>query len=907
MINKNSAAIKQISDIVNAVIMNIKPSKLKSRLLGLGLTLLAAASTLCAADPAAKPSAPDVKIDFTENGELSLTLDGQVISQPSKTLEPTVRFRDPEAKLSIWGANDKTYPVDKADLKPLSTSYDAAKRQLTQTFAWGEVVRTYQVVPEGVNIEVTVRNNSPKTLAQFDQRLFTLKMPGNTGPATTTEAVYFGQATPAAKGDTLSGPVALPLVGQAGYSDGRGKDSRAVVATTPETKKHLALRWETDTWVEPWNRQNAAKKKLTGYAVNDPVAMEMALRQLEEERVEKGETWWLSLSVGGDKQLYHDTYASRPIAPGGSDTYTVWLRFGNAADPLAPAKEALEAYAKAHPMHFKWDDRRPIVATMIGDKFPFHEPEGLELKKPAVGPRAEEIRKLMLDHADELIAQMKKIDAQGMIIWNIEGNGPDYLKYVGDPRMVEYLCPEADAVADEFFKKFRDAGFKVGVCLRPSVISVKTEKNAEFGDKHNLKNPFSYFHDYPHDKRPPADILAEKVEYAKKRWGCTLFYVDTNHAAGFWPKTDEEKAAWPKDKNGKLKWYHELLNEDVWAEVLKRHPDVLFTIEHTPLIQYTVNAPFDGLSGPLDGTPPVVKATWPDAFKCITTIGGAALKDFWRWVEQSRNGDIILCGGGQEFIERVVAVSTMLQAGPPKELAGMTPEQLLAVALDPAAADPMRFFATKQLCEGKSADVAIDKLLAANGNLVPMIALDSLTTPERVAAHVGQFTRLPKYVPQYGPWTAPVSAAMRRGGSTAVSALVQYIKNNPADARVGIDILQDTPGKNADEALLAIMNDSTLPNQQRFQAAGHLGWRGGAGAQVKDAVLAYLLPLLNDDKMRRNTAYTLHPRYVYQHGLWCKDPRVLEAAKAALAAEQAKPEPEKAFIAVLENIVKGRQ
>jgi len=884
--------------------MNIKT--LKSRLLGLGLTLLAAVATVRAAEPPGKQRAPDVKIDFTDKGELSITLDGQVISQPTKTLDPIVRFRDPEAKLSIWGANDKTYPVDNADTKPQSTSYDAAKRQLTQTFSWGEVVRTYQVVPEGVNIEVTVRNNSPKTLAQFDQRLFTLKMPGNTGPAFTTEQVFFGQATAAARGDTLSGPVALPLVGQAGYTDGRGKDSRAILATTPETKRQLKLSWETDTWVEPWNRKDAAKKRLTGYAVNDPVAMDLALRQLEEERAEKGETWWLTLSVGGDRQLYHDRYASRPIAPGASDNFTVWLRFGNASDPMAPAKEALQGYAKAHPMLFKWDDRRPIVATMIGDNFPFHEPEGLELKKPAVGPRAEEIRKLMLDHADQLIVQMKKINAQGMIVWNIEGNVPPYLKYVGDPRMVEYMCPEADAVADEFFKKFRDAGFKVGVCLRPSVIPVKQEKDAAFSDQQNLKSKFSYFHDYPHEKRPPADILSEKVEYAKKRWGCTLFYVDTNDGAGFWPKTDEEKAAWPKNPDGTPKWYHALLNEDVWAEVLKRHPDVLFTIEHTPLIQYTVNAPFDGLSGPLDGTPPVVKATWPDAFKCLTTIGGGALKDFWRWVEQSRNGDIILCGGGEEFIERVIAVSAMLQAGSPKELAGMTPEQLLALALDPAATEPMRFFAAKQLCEGKPDDAAIDKLLAANGNLVPMIALDSLTTPESVAAHVGQFTRLPKYVPQYGPWTAPVSGAMRRGGPAAVSALLEYIKNNPADARVGIDILFDTPGKNADEALLAIMNDATLPDERRFQAAGLLGWRTNAGAPAKDAVLAYLLPLLNDVNMRRGAATALHPRYVYQHGLWWKELRVLEAAKAALAAEQAQPEPDKAFIAVLEKIVKGQ-
>lgn len=884
----------------------MKTNTMKSRILGLSLVLLLAVGlTLAAAEPVDKPTTPNVKVEFTDKGELSLTLDGQLISQPTKTLDPTVRFRDPAAKVPLWGADDKTWPVDKADLKPMNTSFDAANRQLTQIFAWGEVMRTYRVVPDGVDIEVTVRNKSPRTLCQFEQRLFTLKMPGNTGPAITTEALYFGQAVPAASGNTLSGPVALPLVGGAGWGDGRGKNSRAVVATTPETRQHLALRWETDTWVEPWNRKERAQKKLTGYAVNDPVAMDLALRQMEEERAEKGETWWLTLSVGGDRQLYHDCYASRPIMPGGSDSYIVWLRFGNASDPIAPAKEALQAYGKAHPMLFKWEDRRPIIPTMIGDKFPFHEPEGLELKKPAVGPRAEEVRKLMFDHADQLIAEMKKINAQGMIVWNIEGNGPDYLKYVGDPHMVEYMCPEADAVADEFFKKFRDAGFKVGVCLRPSVIAVKEEKNVAFADKHNIQSKFSYFHDYPHAKRSPADILSEKVDYAKKRWGCTLFYVDTNDGAGFWPKTDEEKAVWPKNADGTLKWYHALLNEDVWAEVLKRHPDVLFTIEHTPLIQYTVNAPFDGLSGALDGTPPVVKATWPEAFKCLTTIGGGALKDFWRWVEQSRKGDIML--GGDEFIEKVVAVSTMLQAGPPKELAGMTPEQLLAVATDPVAAELMRFFAAKLLCASKPEAAIIDKLLAAKGDLVPMLTLDSLTSPEIVVAHVGKFTRLPGYRATYGPWTAPVSGAMRRGGPAAVSALVEYIKKTSADARVGIDILQDTPGKNADEALLAIMSDATLPDKQRFQAAGHLGWRTGAGTPAKDAVLAYLLPMLNDAKMRRSAAETLHPRYVYQHGLWHKDPRVLEAVKVALAAEQVQPQPDKTFVAMLEKIVKGQQ
>jgi hypothetical protein len=50
----------------------------------------------------------------------------------------------------------------------------------------------------------------------------------------------------------------------------------------------------------------------------------------------------------------------------------------------------------------------------------------------------------------------------------------------------------------------------------------------------------------------------------------------------------------------------------------------------------------------------------------------------------------------------------------------------------------------------------------------------------------------------------------------------------------------------------------------------------------------------------------LQPAYVASHGLWHKDPRVLEAVKAALAAEQAQPQPDKAFTTVLEKIIKGQ-
>jgi hypothetical protein len=103
------------------------------------------------------------------------------------------------------------------------------------------------------------------------------------------------------------------------------------------------------------------------------------------------------------------------------------------------------------------------------------------------------------------------------------------------------------------------------------------------------------------------------------------------------------------------------------------------------------------------------------------------------------------------------------------------------------------------------------------------------------------------------------------------------------------------------------MTDTTLKDQQRIKAAQTLGWRKDATKEQEEAVLAYLLPLLNDAKTRSRAAVTLQQAYVASHGLWHKDQRVLEAVKAALAAEQAQPQPDKAFTTVLEKIIKGQQ
>ena len=875
------------------------------------ILMLGTLGGLLGAHPAVRAANPTYDISFTPGGELILELDGKTITNTNHDpgfYTPTVRFRPPEAEVRrLWGNDGTQWPSNEQDSRWTSSNFDADKKQLAQTFPWGEVVRTYKIVSGGVDMEVTVHNKSENTLFEFQQRLFALQVPVDTAPVATTEAVYFGQAVRAMGGDTLSGPVALPMVIRpfeltqekldndvVNFTSFSEKTGSVLVASTRETTKQLALSWLTDSYTEPWDRKKPEH--------NDPVAQDLAQRA-HVERAEKGENWWLQLSIGGDRVLYHERFTSRPIPPGGTDTYQISLRFGSAADPLAPVDDLLKAYGKARPMQFEWKDRRPIIPSFMGDWFPYHDPIAATLTKPTDIQPSDEFRERVMAEADKLIAKMKEINAQGVIVWNIEGNSPSVIKYVGDPHMIEYMCPEADAVADEFFQKIRDAGFKVGVCLRPSVLL--PGKIAEFPHiapgAVDPKSPYAFYHDYPHAKVSPADILSKKVEYAKKRWGCTLFYVDTNVGAGFFPEGKEEEATWPKWPAGDFKWYNELLDENVWAEVLRRNPGVLFTIEHTPLIQYTVNAPFDEWSG--TGTPAVVRATWPDAFKCLVI---KEPKDHWEVAEQVRRGDILFEGG--EFARVINQLGEVLRLGPPKELTGKKPDQLLAIANDPNASEQMRFFAAKQLSAGKVDAEAVTQLLSSEDRLVQLIALDSLDSSEKLTPQIPTLLTFAT-PPLLEFFNGPLRDASKRGGPEFIKNLIAYAGENPAAATAVVNMVAAAPGADATAGLAAIIKDENSPIALALQAASLMGWRKDATPEEKDVTLNFLITNISvEDRDTRAAAAThLHRSYWWGHGLWHNDPRVQPAVEAAAAEERKKPEPWTDLLALFDKIIKKQE
>ncbi|MFP4028270.1 MAG: HEAT repeat domain-containing protein [Candidatus Brocadiia bacterium] len=298
--------------------------------------------------------------------------------------------------------------------------------------------------------------------------------------------------------------------------------------------------------------------------------MDRPLRLALQKRKSKKLT--TNLTAGGEKMIYDALYLRRPIAPGKSDRYQISIRFGSAgSDPLDLAADVFRTFRQTHPRLLNWHDRSPITRHFFGgglDKKKilnyFKDPKSVEL------PRAtEKFRKRILSAIDRNIAASKKIGAQAIIIWDIEGNSfPHPTTYIGDPRLTKILNPVMDDVADEMFEHIREAGLKPGVCIRPTQVKY-VEKENKVVHRHT-----PVLEKYPRD--PVFHQLDAKIQYAKERWGCEVFYIDTPF---FW------RPRGPKDK-----WSAGMIQAEVWEKLLKKHPDILMIPEFHYLEQLAYDA-----------------------------------------------------------------------------------------------------------------------------------------------------------------------------------------------------------------------------------------------------------------------------------------------------------------------------
>jgi hypothetical protein len=460
------------------------------------------------------------------------------------------------------------------------TSFDADKHQLTQTYRWGVISCVYHTDADRLLLDIEVRNTSK---------------------------------------DSLFGITASPL------------------------QLHLPGKLETKGYAHGWPSPSVLNDAPEiFYASWEGGALALCNEQVDRPL-------WLALQRADDHDDYNVVFRhdgpphGQEITPGDTRKFSLSIRFGPAGSTdLQLAPDIYQRFAQAYPSELKWDDRRPIgccFLSSIESRSPTNPTGWLHdhtIDMTTEAGRAD-WKKRMLARADKSAAVAKDMGCQGVIVWDIEGQrNPHTISYIGDPRLMPTLSPEMDPIADEFFKKYTDAGLRCGVTIRPTHV-VRTT-----GGK------FEYEH------INVEDIVAElagKIDYAHKRWGCTLFYIDST-------------MRWDISADGEMMLH--TLPAEFFQSLHRQFPDVLLIPEESTTRHYAYCAPYAEIMPPHNYTmtPPEVRAVYPNAFSVIRVADMPVItQDFDALVAAVKGGDIIMFRTWLDDPENVPVKKILDEAG----------------------------------------------------------------------------------------------------------------------------------------------------------------------------------------------------------------------------------------------------
>jgi hypothetical protein len=658
------------------------------------LALAGIVASAFGAEPAVRPK---VTPSFDSRGLTSLKVGGLEQLADATVRVTKVRmadtYRNPYELADPYVKDERTFTNASVELR--STTFAPANKRLTQTFAWGSVAVSYATAAGKLDARIEVANTSEQTIEQIVLDLLALNVPeggklwngrDNLGlpvlsviapRVVTFQRVAFPRATAAV--DELLG---ADLAGEPAPAETRVLCDACYPAAA---QAHLM---ETQRKAESLGRVTdgvCARCQAETRLPRDPLVVAGSPQAnrpilLEWESRSAGPAT-LKVTVGDETtpEVYDGVWRTRAIKPGATEIIEVGLRFGPAdQDSYTVAADICQAFTAAAPFVLRWPDRRPIGMAHLSAETDWGHggnPRGwwgLRDTKAAINtPEGRALfDKWILSYADQLIAVADKAGSQGVIVWDLEGKQYPGVVYYGDPRIMQYTAPEMEAMADAFFKRLTDAGLRVGMCLRPHQIypldvpRVDEEINKykangfaelpyrETWDQFNLqsfalefwaygevrlrqKTPLTSIH------RSPVERLDALITYCKQRWGATLFYVDTPHF-----KRSREKRS-PNAAGGYdtlHNWGAALMSAVQWAELQRRHPDVLLIPEHEYHQYWAATAPYR--QPPHDGaTPHHVTAMYPEAFSCISMgqqgepLIGKAVDDYTRAVER---GDVLM-------------------------------------------------------------------------------------------------------------------------------------------------------------------------------------------------------------------------------------------------------------------------
>ena len=377
----------------------------------------------------------------------------------------------------------------------------------------------------------------------------------------------------------------------------------------------------------------------------------------------------------------------RPVKPGETDSFTVSLRFalpGTTSGNLAA--DAYRSWAQTWPSQVNWTDRRIIGTAYLASSgegpsslaagFPnnprryFNDGNAANLDvRGEAGLKQFQSR--ILQQAADNVGNLQRLNAQGIITWDIEGQQfPHTTSYVCSPDQIAQVAPEMESIIgdpsspyngmkldDAYFKIMRDAGFRVGVCIRPQHFAFYGNGTAE-----------QLF-------LPPNQIAAEltgKIKYAHDRWGATLFYVDS---------TVDERGG--------------VLDPAIFQQVSASVPDSLLIPEESSPKYYAYTAPFQTFIFHSDlGTSADVYNYYPKAFSVnlVNDVDPGRLMQYrFQLTASVRRGDILMMHADywQENNSTIVQMYQDAGVGGIPPLAAPIPSAPVPVGPEPVEPAPL--------------------------------------------------------------------------------------------------------------------------------------------------------------------------------------------------------------------------
>lgn len=569
----------------------------------------------------------------------------------------------------------------------------------------------------------------------------------------------------------------------------------------------------------------------------------------------------IRVHAGGYRMVYDELYMHRPIAPGQTDSYTLSIRTDKPdANPHDLGQDIYKKFREAHPRLLDWPDRRPINRLFFRGGAPkeqiiahYRDPEN----NPPPKPGNEKFQKGVIDGIERAVSAAKQSNAQGLIIWNIEGGSfPHPTTYIGDPRLVKIFNPDFDAVADEAFKLITDAGLHAGVCIRPTQIVYKP-------DEDTVGHRFTPVLE-AHEKNPVVEQLGAKIKYARDRWGCTLFYVDTNFV---WR---------PREPEGK--WDAGMIQADVWRMLLKRFPDILIIPEFGYPEYFGLVGVYKEYDMGYRGTPERISRIYPRGFHVAVIEDADPHEKFDLMVRNVREGDSLMTFESRLHRNaraqmHIYKEAEIRDAGPPDALDQMGEAALIKLLHEGDTRG--RFYAALTLADvgGEKAEAALRQIAADEQApwLVRKNAIRALGERRDAQAVDLLVPLLKTRNPDLRHFAAEALGSI---GRPAVKPLMQRLDQGDFYIRA----LGRTGQPEAADALIKRLQQTTGRNRRNVIAA--LGMVGGSDA------VAELTEIVNNGKGYNRVAAANALADI-------ATPEAVQALKEARATERAKPKDER--------------